>query len=159
MRNLIAVLLILVITGCTQQNTPVPQGLSTTGPTMDSTEALLEGVWYLRSKADSLWADTALYHSELIVTNTGAYTEFKSSVSPGISELSNLYMDCTDGSVLSTIGMNLGNGLSSTYWYYNENAQRLIVTGLQYQITLLTADSLVVYYGTAQSNKTFYFTH
>jgi hypothetical protein len=162
-KSLLIAACLLFLYGCNPNNptpgNPSPNTPST--PVLNSTEQSLVGVWYLKRNEDTTVYTGAPNTVTIDSTyTTAAYVEFKNTNTSAAAEPNDEYLDCLDGSGLSTLGQTSGTGIINSFWYYDENAQRLNVFGLQYEIKQLTSNILVVKYQlNINTAKTFYFTH
>lgn len=110
---------------------------ATPGTTLNATENSLKGKWFLiKEEYDGYLNDTTY-----TTTSTSVYMDLLTdSYSGGASGVPVNYKKFTDAR-LGIMGVP-ANGIG--YWFFDEAANRLTITGIQWEITNKTSSSLVL---------------
>ncbi len=126
---------------------------------LNTTEQKLSGRWYLKSKTDSIY----YLHTQLLDNNqTKSYTNFNNqnyidftsklnSVAKDnpqdFPDAKSVYLSTRTVSI-GQIGEPVNQVYFTTYWYFNENTNDLIIYDDKYKIKLLDENHLVIIFDT-----------
>ena len=125
---------------------------------LNSTEKQVAGIWYVTKQIDSqqvftpggvLIGDTTktFYKTDISFTSAD-YINFKSSENSYNSTLDDFLLNCVDASFgLSTGSASAHDGgvNNSTFWYYDENSEKLFVGLASYDIVQVTSNTLILH--------------